>query len=186
MVGGASTTATMATTPATVTTTNATTATMVSTTATVASTTATMASTSATTTSTAATTAKKKPSQICLAKALDKAVRNYAEQGGQGIVCLRVSNGEVIIDGESSSIRAVEEKEYYTDLKQTVLSSEGEGNYTKVENNLPKLKAPLDLEEEEKYWTDKSVKEQVKLYLSIIKWKKNPRKACLVATFNEF
>ena len=50
--------------------------------------------------------------------------------------------------------------------------SEGKGTYYKVDV-LPKLRAPLDLEEDEKYWTDKSVKKQVKLYFNILKWKKS-------------
>ena len=113
-----------------------------------------------------------KPSNFVLSTALDKAVKNVVEQGEEKIVCLRVSNGKFVIEGELSGVRAVMAKEYYTDLKNTVLISEEKGTYYKVDV-LPKLKAPLDLEEDEKYWTDKSVKEQVKLYFNILKWKKS-------------
>ena len=104
-----------------------------------------------------------KPSDIALSTAVDKAIKNLVGQGEETIVCLRVSNGEVVIDGELSSVRAVMAKDYYTDLKNSVLMSQEKGTYYK-KDILPKLKAPLDLEEEEKYWTDKSVKEQVKIY----------------------
>ena len=113
-----------------------------------------------------------KPSDIALSTAVDKAIKNLVEQGEETIVCLRVSNGEVVINGEVSSVRAVMAKDYYTDLKNSVLMSQEKGTYYKVDI-LPKLKAPLDLEEEEKYWTDKSVKEQVKIYFYILKWKKS-------------
>ena len=41
------------------------------------------------------------------------------------------------------------------------------------EKILPKLKAPLDIENEDKWWTASKMREQMKLYFTTLKWKKS-------------
>ena len=41
------------------------------------------------------------------------------------------------------------------------------------EKILPKLKAPLDIENEDKWWTASKTREQMKIYFTTLKWKKS-------------
>ena len=46
----------------------------------------------------------------------------------------------------------------------------------KFSKTLPKLKAPLDMENEDKFWQARNLREQVKIYFTYLKWKKSKGK----------
>ena len=114
-----------------------------------------------------------------LERAVQKAIMDFVEKGQSRIISIKYTNGEVIIDGDEESVNELLNSPSVEDVKSIVTKvlKTIENKNTK-EDTLPKLKAPLDLENEEKGWTSLKMRDQMKIYLTILKWKSPMESHC--------
>ena len=118
-----------------------------------------------------------KAMQAKVANDLDKAIKAYIEKGNNKLLVLRTVNDEVAVDGDSESVEKYHNYEHKEDVNSIVKTPEtDESLKMKTTRVLPKLKAPLDLENEDKFWKDKMVREQVSIYFKYLNWKRSKGK----------
>ena len=110
--------------------------------------------------------------QIQLVNKMEEATKNYIEKGQNKVLIIRTENNKVTVDGDIKSVEDFLNLEDMELVKNVVKMQGTETLKHHGSNFLPKLKAPLDLEKEDKFWKDLLVREQVKTSF----WFKSGRK----------
>jgi len=117
---------------------------------------------------------KRKVNLSKLKAAVEKANKDFVEIGETKIITIKYSNGEAIFEGEEDSVNELLNKPFVEEVKDIVKREPKSKKYKNTkEKILPKLKAPLDIENEDKWWTASKMREQMKLYFTTLKWKKS-------------
>ena len=127
--------------------------------------------------------------QAKLENELEKAIKNYVEEGQNKLLLIKTVKGVAVADGDKKSVEDFYEYENREDITNIVKAPKTENLKTSITRVLPKLKAPLDMENEDKFWRAKMVLEQVSTYFCCLNWKKSKGKPdwwprCL--TFEKF
>ena len=97
---------------------------------------------------------KRKVNLSKLEAAVEKANKDFVEIGETKIITIKYSNGEAIFEGDEDSVNELLNKPFVEEVKDIVKREPKSKTYKNTkEKILPKLKAPLDIENEDKWWT---------------------------------
>ena len=95
-----------------------------------------------------------------LERAVETANMDFVEKGHSRIISIKYSNGKALIDGDKESVNELLNSPSVEDVKNIVTKVSNTIEYKSTKKDiLPKLKAPLHLENEDKWWTSLKMKE---------------------------
>jgi hypothetical protein len=109
-------------------------------------------------------------------KAFGAASKKYIEEDDRQLVQFIIVDGERVVEGDEDNVNDVLETDVVDQINQIMKKKKNDKEMkmvTTMKKGLPKLIAPLDLENEDRFWTDIQVKEQIKTYLLMLNWKRS-------------
>ena len=108
-----------------------------------------------------------------LIKYLEEAKKKFVEDGNQALICITVYGGNVKMDGDGKNFDDVMAGGAFETIQDIMLSNKNSEVLEYKSSILPKLMAPLDIENKDKWWTTAEIRGQVRLYFTILRWKKS-------------